>query len=132
MVRSCSTGSPRTINPPTAPQPKPSTESCIPVRPKTRNCIAVPPAELQIMQCRTPAAQLQHLSRGDWPSLFDFRPSDCGQRNWWQSSSAVQTSVEECPGQQSLQPPAARMEVCPRPEWPPEQAPARATTAGPT
>src|SRR5438552_1264406 len=43
MVRSWSAGSPRTINPPTAPQPKPSTESCIPVRPKTRNCIAVPP-----------------------------------------------------------------------------------------
>src|SRR5258708_5649295 len=43
MIRSWSAGSPRTINPPTAPQPKPSTESCIPVRPKTRNCIAIPP-----------------------------------------------------------------------------------------
>src|SRR5215471_5937185 len=46
-------------------------------------------------------------------------------------SSAVQTSVEECPGQQSLQPPAARMEVRLSPEWPPEQVPAIATTAGP-
>src|SRR5260221_6807484 len=45
MVRSCSAGSPRTISPPTAPQPKPSTESCIPVRPKTRNCIDVPPTD---------------------------------------------------------------------------------------
>src|SRR6266436_3296382 len=43
MIRSWSAGSPRTINPPTAPQPKPSTERCIPVRPKTRNCIAIPP-----------------------------------------------------------------------------------------
>jgi hypothetical protein len=31
-----SRGSPRTISPPTAPQPKPSTESRIPVRPNTR------------------------------------------------------------------------------------------------
>jgi hypothetical protein len=31
------------MKPPTAPQPKPSTESCIFVRPKTRNCIDVPP-----------------------------------------------------------------------------------------
>ena len=30
------------MNSPTAPQPKPSTESCIFVRPKTRNCIAIP------------------------------------------------------------------------------------------
>src|ERR1700722_14840196 len=36
MVRSWSRGSPRTISPPTAPQPKPKTASCIPVRPKTR------------------------------------------------------------------------------------------------
>src|SRR5450432_2769427 len=43
MVRSWSAESPRTMKPPTAPQPKPSTESCIPVRPKTRNCIAIPP-----------------------------------------------------------------------------------------
>src|ERR1700740_3158466 len=41
MVRSWSSGSPRTISPPTAPQPKPSTESCIPVRPNTRISIAV-------------------------------------------------------------------------------------------
>src|SRR5258708_3846799 len=41
MVRSWSSGSPRTINPPTAPQPKPSTESCILVRPNTRISIAV-------------------------------------------------------------------------------------------
>src|ERR1700759_1554670 len=45
MVRSCSAGSPRTINPPTAPQPKPSTETRIPVRPKIRNCIDVPPSD---------------------------------------------------------------------------------------
>jgi hypothetical protein len=31
------------MSPPTAPQPKPSTESCIPVRPNTRISIAVPP-----------------------------------------------------------------------------------------
>src|SRR5262249_55029236 len=52
-------------------------------------------------------------------------------RGWWRSSSAVQTSVEEYPGQQSLQPPAARMEVCPSPEWLPELVLAIATTAGP-
>jgi hypothetical protein len=45
MVRSWSSGSPRTMSPPTAPQPKPSTESCIPVRPNTRISIAVPPSE---------------------------------------------------------------------------------------
>src|SRR5665213_1402374 len=45
MTCSCSAGSPRTINPPTAPQPNPSTESCIPVRPNIRNCIDVPPAD---------------------------------------------------------------------------------------
>src|SRR5437016_4486050 len=33
------------MNPPTAPQPKPSTESCSPVRPKVRICIAVPPID---------------------------------------------------------------------------------------
>src|SRR3954463_5700489 len=44
MVRSWSAALPRTINPPTAPQPKPSTESCIPVRPKTRISIAVMPS----------------------------------------------------------------------------------------
>jgi hypothetical protein len=49
MVRSWSAGSPRTISPPTAPQPKPSTESCIPVRPKTRSCIAVPPTACTIL-----------------------------------------------------------------------------------
>jgi hypothetical protein len=43
IVRSWSAGSPRTMSPPTAPQPKPSTESCIPVRPKTRISIAIPP-----------------------------------------------------------------------------------------
>src|SRR6266511_281531 len=43
MMRSWSSGSPRTISPPTAPQPKPSTESRIPVRPNTRISIAVPP-----------------------------------------------------------------------------------------
>jgi hypothetical protein len=43
MVRSWSSGSPRTISPPTAPQPKPSIESCILVRPNTRISIAVPP-----------------------------------------------------------------------------------------
>src|SRR5205823_6856344 len=43
MVCSWSSGSPRTISPPTAPQPKPSTESRIPVRPNTRISIAVPP-----------------------------------------------------------------------------------------
>jgi hypothetical protein len=39
-------------------------------------------------------------------------------RKPWRSSSAVQTSVEESRGQQSLQPPAARMEVRLSPEWP--------------
>src|SRR5215831_5353342 len=43
MVRSWSRGSPRTISPPTAPQPKPSTDSRIPVRPNIRVSIAVPP-----------------------------------------------------------------------------------------
>src|SRR5260370_25503193 len=52
MVRSWSAGSPRTISPPTAPQPKPSTESCIPVRPKARNCIAVPPTACTLMSWR--------------------------------------------------------------------------------
>src|SRR5438067_12955138 len=46
MVRSWSRGSPRTINPPTAPQPKPSTESSIPVRPKTRFSINCSPSSL--------------------------------------------------------------------------------------
>src|ERR1700751_1279411 len=44
MVRSWSSGSPRTTSPPTAPQPKPSTESCSPVRPNSRSSIAVPPS----------------------------------------------------------------------------------------
>src|SRR6478672_7303799 len=44
MVRSWSSGSPRTMSPPTAPQPKPSTESCSPVRPNSRSSIAVPPS----------------------------------------------------------------------------------------
>src|SRR6516164_1181102 len=43
MVRSWSSGSPRTTSPPTAPQPNPSTESCIPVPPNTCISIAVPP-----------------------------------------------------------------------------------------
>src|SRR6516225_3965693 len=42
IVRSWSTGSPRTINPPTAPQPKPSTESFNPVQPNIRSSMAVP------------------------------------------------------------------------------------------
>jgi hypothetical protein len=37
--------SPRTINPPTAPQPKPSTESSNPVRPKIRISMVVPPID---------------------------------------------------------------------------------------
>src|SRR3569623_626609 len=40
-VRSWSAGAPRTIRPPTAPQPKPSTEPWSPVRPKPRICIQV-------------------------------------------------------------------------------------------
>jgi len=43
MVRSWSSGSPRTMSPPTAPQPKPSTENRIPVRPNILISIAVPP-----------------------------------------------------------------------------------------
>src|SRR3569832_568088 len=39
--RSWSAGAPRTIRPPTAPQPKPSTETWSPVRPKPRLCIQV-------------------------------------------------------------------------------------------
>src|SRR3984893_4611774 len=76
MIRSWSAGSPRTINPPTAPQPKPSTESCIPVRPKTRNCIAIPPtaythysrnaldqrhADAALVRSRTPSVEA-HLN----------------------------------------------------------------------
>src|SRR5258708_3155837 len=57
MVRSWSPGSPRTMIPPTAPQPKPSTESCIPVRPKTRNCIAVPPTTCTIFQSSSTVLQ---------------------------------------------------------------------------
>jgi hypothetical protein len=45
--------------------------------------------------------------------------------------SAVQNSAEECPGQQSPQPPAARKEAPPSPESPPEPVPARAAIAGP-
>ena len=51
------------------------------------------------------------------------RPCEQGIRRRSRSSSAVQTSVEECPGQQSLQAPAAKMEVRPSPEWPPEPVP---------
>jgi hypothetical protein len=46
--------------------------------------------------------------------------------------SAVQNSVEECPAQQWPQPPAARMEVPPSPESPPEPVPATAAIAGPS
>ena len=45
--------------------------------------------------------------------------------------SAVQNSAEECPAQQSPQPPAARMEAPPSPESPPEPVPARVAIAGP-
>ena len=45
--------------------------------------------------------------------------------------SAVQNSAEECPAQQSPQPPAARMEAPPSPELPPEPVPARVAIAGP-
>jgi hypothetical protein len=45
--------------------------------------------------------------------------------------SAVQNLAEECPGQQSPQPPAARMEAPPSPESPPEPVPATAAIAGP-
>ena len=41
----------------------------------------------------------------------------------YQFISAVQTSAEECRGQQSLQPPAARMEAPQSPESPPELVP---------
>src|SRR5436305_15236443 len=43
MARCWSAGSPRTISPPTAPQPKPSTDSRIPLRPNARSCIAQAP-----------------------------------------------------------------------------------------
>src|SRR3984957_8169558 len=43
------------MNPPTAPQPKPSTETCIPLRPKVRNCIVVPPIDRTILQIAVPA-----------------------------------------------------------------------------
>src|SRR4029077_19892003 len=42
-ARSCSAGSPRTISPPTAPQPKPRIEIGSPVRPKLRISIDVLP-----------------------------------------------------------------------------------------
>src|SRR5262249_32428747 len=45
--------------------------------------------------------------------------------------SAVETSAEECPGQQSRQPPAARMEAPQSPESPPEPIPVTAAIAGP-
>jgi hypothetical protein len=45
--------------------------------------------------------------------------------------SAVQNSAEECPAQQSPQPPAARMEAPPSPESPPEPVPATVAIAGP-
>src|SRR5260221_12639067 len=45
--------------------------------------------------------------------------------------SAVQTSAEECPGQQSPQPPAARMEAPPSLESPPEPIPATGAIADP-
>jgi hypothetical protein len=60
------------MNPPTAPQPKPSTESCIPVRPKTRNCIAVFSGCLHAV----PASQLNPL-KGDNkkdPGAFVLKP----------------------------------------------------------
>jgi hypothetical protein len=43
IARSWSAGSPRTISLPTAPQPKPSTEWLIPVRPNGHKSIDVPP-----------------------------------------------------------------------------------------
>src|SRR5262249_34957054 len=55
----------------------------------------------------------------------------CQKRTSKHSSSAVQSLAAECPGQQSLRPPAARMEGCPSPEWLPELVPAIATTADP-
>ncbi len=45
--------------------------------------------------------------------------------------SAVQNSAEECPGQQSPQPPAARMEAPPSLESPPEPIPATGAIADP-
>src|SRR5262249_46108299 len=45
--------------------------------------------------------------------------------------SALQTSAEECPGQQSPRPPAARMEAPPSPASPPAPVPATAAIAGP-
>jgi hypothetical protein len=65
------------------------------------------------MSALPPKADIRHGNRD-----VRFVPkADILKRRAAGSSSAVQTSVEEYPGQQSLQPPAARMEVCPSPEW---------------
>src|ERR1700731_3756947 len=73
MVRSWSSGSPRTISPPTAPQPKPSTESCIPVRPNTRISIAVPPP------ARVDRARYSNLRRASVEVTYDLDAQRFGQ-----------------------------------------------------
>src|ERR1041385_8343517 len=74
MVRSWSARSPRTMNPPTAPQPKPSTESCIPVRPKTRNCIAL--CRRRDLAVAAGAHEPARHCTGVLAALEDRRPGD--------------------------------------------------------
>jgi hypothetical protein len=73
-----------------------------------------------------------HRRQGRYPSSADIlRSSEARLRPRHQFISAVQTSAEECPGQQSLQLPTARMEAPPSPELPPKPVPATAAIAGP-
>jgi hypothetical protein len=76
-VRSWSAASPRTIKPPTAPQPKPSTDSCIPVRPKTRNSIAVPSLGALPWRARfvEPIMAAAAFAAQGWMSCFGGKPA---------------------------------------------------------
>ena len=65
------------------------------------------------------------------PPLLRALPDRQLKYGAYQFISAVQTSAEECRGQQSLQPPAARTEAPPSPESPPELVPATAAIAAP-
>src|SRR5262245_41547149 len=79
MVRSWSPGSPRTINPPTAPQPKPSTESCIPVRPNGLKCIAVPPTAGTIRGPMESASQIVRCSSAAGSTKLTLQSSAAGK-----------------------------------------------------
>jgi len=95
----------------------------------TRNsCAATNSATFMALACRGGGAAHRIKSR----HIYAMRGlANNEQEIDGAAASVVQNSVEECPGQQSLQPPAARTEVRPRPEQPPAQVPAIATTAGP-